>query len=157
MGMWIPIDQSEAKSTREPSCRFELRVPSGGAADVHVFCTSGPPPIAHDADDMLSIAGVIIWVGVVASELLPELLAEPLFALFATFGPSDALRAFLPPAEVPLVAGEEGLDLEALVLTLFLRDGPFSLLGGLARFLRTKCQRLVQDINGDRSRREWHE
>jgi hypothetical protein len=95
-------------------------------------------PLAHDADDILSIAGAIIWVGVVASELLPELLAEPLFALFAAFGPSDALRAFLPPAEVPLVAGEEGLDLDALVLTLFLREGPFSLLGGLARFLQTK-------------------
>jgi hypothetical protein len=111
------------------------------SGDVNVFCPSNAPPIAHDADDMLSIAGVIIWVGVDASELLPELLPEPLFALFAAFamfGPSDALRAFFPPAEVPLVAGEEGLDLDALVLTLFLREGPFSLLGGLARFLRTE-------------------
>jgi hypothetical protein len=120
--------------------------------DVSVFGTPKTAPIAHDADDMLSIAGVIIWVGVVASELVPELLAEPLLALFAAFGPSDALRAFLPPAEVPLVAGEEGLDLDALVLTLFLRDGPFSLLGGLARFLRRKYQ--LQNINGDQSQVE---
>jgi hypothetical protein len=65
-------------------------------------------------------------VGVVARELAVPIPLETRRALF-----------WLAGMALPLMyVGEEGFDLDApLVLTLFLRDGPASLLGGFARFL----------------------